>query len=97
MQSNTALTARQPESRQYAAVPPVYLGLERTVSGDSAPLARKQASRDAPRACTEEVGDSDKVFLGLPEIATKDCEITPFVADISPPERGQQHEPPHFS
>lgn len=64
---------RQPESRQYESVPPVYLGLEKTVSGDSAPLARKQASRDAPRVCMKELGGSDKVFLGLGEISRKDC------------------------
>lgn len=38
----SSLDCKQPESRQYAAAPPVYLRLERTVSGgDRAPLARK--------------------------------------------------------
>lgn len=58
----SSLDCKQPEFGQYAAAPPIYLWLERTVSGDRAPQGGKQTSRDATRACVEEVGAMTRFF-----------------------------------
>lgn len=79
----SSLDCKQPESREYVSAPPFYLWLERTVSGDGAPLARKQVSRDATGACDEYVEAVTRFFSVWVKFLGKTTqERIPFRADI---------------